>query len=147
MDKYGAVLVGKGGDTIGVRRVGKRGGAFDALSTLEGQVPGDAARSIEGWVLFVSGLAPETAEMDLLNLFAAYGTVMNVRMNLASRESLCVGHALIEYGSTAECVSAIAGCSGKAFLSSPQILVSNAFVVPEVVVETEEEDSMKRERE
>ena len=152
-DKFGAILKGKGGDTIGVRRVGKRGGAFEALTVIDGQQPGEPARSIEGWVLFVSGLSAETKEEDLANLFAPYGEVRKLIMNLATRTSCCIGHAFIEFSTVEECLRAVGECSGKPFLSSPAIIVTNAFVVPEPTPEQDEmndDDSsvvaIKRER-
>ncbi len=153
-DQFGALLIGKGGDSIGVRRVGKRGGAFEALTTLPDQNAGDPARSIEGWVLLVSGLSKETREEDLLNLLAPLGVVRKLTMNLSTLTSCCVGHCFVEFATVEECVKVVQECNGKPFLSSPAIAVSNAFVVPllEADVPAAVEDdgdavAFKRERE
>jgi hypothetical protein len=138
-DKFGAVLTGKGGDNIGVRRVGKRGGAFEALTTLPGQVPGEPARSIEGWVLLVSGLSPETREEDVANLLAPFGEIRRIVMNLGALTSCCVGHCFVEFATVEECVRVATECTGKPFLSSPAIVVSNAFVVPQPEPERDDE--------
>lgn len=146
-----ALFRGRGGDSLATKRVGKRGGEFESLLPLPGQEPGEAARSVEGWVLFVSGLPKETLEGDLLDLFVPHGTVRNVRMSLDQRECKCIGHALIEMETADECGRAVQALNGRSFLSSPAITLDAAFIVEdEVRVKREDEEveeSKKKQRE
>lgn len=125
------VLKGRGGDGVSTRRVGKRGGQFECLRPLLGQQPGDAAKSVEGWVLFVTGLPCETVEGDLVDLFMQFGTIRNIRMTTDQREGKCLGHAMIEYELAEECEKAIQALDGRQFLGSGAIHVSAAFLVDE----------------
>jgi RNA-binding protein 8A len=144
---------GRGGESLSTKRVGKRGGEFESLLPLPGQEAGEAARSVEGWVLFVSGLPKETLEGDLMDIFIPQGTVRNIRMMLDQRECKCIGHALVEMETAEECGRAVQSLSGRPFLSSPAITVDAAFLVePEVKVKDEDEqdfaeESKKKQRE
>lgn len=135
---------GRGGETIVTRRVGKRGGQFECLHPLPGQAAGDAAKSVEGWILFVSGLPRETTEGDVMDLAIPYGTVRNIRMNTDLRDGHCIGHAMIEYELWEECEKAIAAIHGKPFLSSLALGISPAFIVeaadPTIRASNEEDD-------
>eukprot|EP00331_Platyophrya_macrostoma_P030445 CAMPEP_0176450884 /NCGR_PEP_ID=MMETSP0127-20121128/27451_1 /TAXON_ID=938130 /ORGANISM="Platyophrya macrostoma, Strain WH" /LENGTH=178 /DNA_ID=CAMNT_0017838723 /DNA_START=38 /DNA_END=574 /DNA_ORIENTATION=- len=124
---------GRGGETIVTRRVGKRGGQFECLHPLPGQCAGDAAKSVEGWILFVSGLPRETTEGDVMDLAVPHGTVRNIRMNTDLRDGHCVGHAMIEYETWEECQQAIAAINGRPLREGgPAISISPAFIVEEI---------------
>ena len=122
-----------------VRRIARnKGGDYEMLTILKGQAPGDAAQSIEGWVLMVANLAPETTEGDLIAWISSVQVsegvnvrVRNSRMLSDRQSGQCIGHALIEVRSReeAECVCSKLG--NTPFLSSEAVLLSNAFVVPE----------------
>ncbi|CUG31083.1 RNA-binding protein, putative [Bodo saltans] len=136
-----SVFRGRGGESLVTKRVGKRGGDFESLLPLPGQEPGEAARSVEGWVLFVSGLPKETLEGDLMDIFVPQGIVRNIRMILDQRECKCIGHALVEMETAEECGRAVQSLNGRPLLSSPQITVDAAFLVePEVAVKVKGED-------
>ena len=141
VDTYGAVVRGRGGDAMEVRRVGKRGGAFEVLTVMDGQVPGEAARSIEGWVLFVSGLPKETSEDDIRDAFCVCGELRNVRMNLTVRDAQCIGHAFVEFTTKDACITAVQTLHNKPFLSAEVINITPAFIVP-MKDEDEEHDEV-----
>ncbi|KAF4752423.1 RNA-binding protein 8A, partial [Perkinsus olseni] len=47
--------------------------------------PGAPARSIEGWVIFLTGLHEETQEDDVFEVAQEYGDVRNLHLNLDRR--------------------------------------------------------------
>ncbi|ORX34155.1 hypothetical protein BD324DRAFT_636871 [Kockovaella imperatae] len=82
-----------------------------------GSSSGDwAARSVEGWIIIVTGLNEETTEEDLQDLFADYGEVKNLSMALNRRTGYVMGYALIEYANRDEAEKAIKGTNNTEFL-------------------------------
>ena len=118
-------------DTI--RRLSRsRGGVFEMLSLLPGQVAGEPAQSLEGWVLIITGLPAECTEGDILDYFGRRAEVKNSRMNFDRRTSQCIGHAFVEYQTREEAELVVADMNGQPFLTSSAIAVAPAFVVPEL---------------
>ncbi len=132
---------------LGLGRVGKRAGAFDTLAHDQHLVPGSPAPSVEGWVLFVSNLAPTVTEDHIKDAFASLGGKPTVRFNLSTRECGCPGHAFVEFAELSVAQNAIATLNGQELEGQP-MRVGFAFVVPNaqqaVVATTAAHD--KRER-
>jgi RNA-binding protein 8A len=76
-------------------------------------------QSIEGWVVFVTGVHEESQEDDLADCFSEYGKVKSVHLNMDRKTGLVKGYALIEYNRQVEAQDAINSLHGTKFLGKP----------------------------
>merc|ERR1712084_202562 len=108
----GRKVKGRGGESDG--RYSGKAGQFESLPHDEDT--SGPARSIEGWVIIVSGVHEEAQEDDVFEAFAEYGDIKNLHLNLDRRTGFVKGYAFIEYEDRGEAEKAIKGMDGQVLL-------------------------------
>jgi RNA-binding protein 8A len=74
------------------------------FETLEHQSAGPYIKSVDGYVLMVTGLNSETTEDELYDAFSDCGKVKNLSLILDRKTGYAKGYALVEFESKNEAV-------------------------------------------
>merc|ERR1711956_185959 len=110
---------------VGERYAGKAG-VFDRLA---GDGADGPARSVEGWVIIAAGVHEEAQEDDVYEVFAEFGDIKNLHLNLDRRTGFVKGYCFIEYETKQEAQAAIKGMDSQVLLDQ-KLRVNWAFSKP-----------------
>lgn len=104
-----------------------------------------AAKSVEGWIIIVSGVHEEATEEDIQDKFSEYGEIRNLHLNLDRRTGYVKGYALVEYEKRSQAEDAIKDASGSTLLDQT-IQCDFAFVRPQTQAQQPKSGNQRRGR-
>uniref|UniRef100_A0A7S0UJ90 RRM domain-containing protein n=1 Tax=Polytomella parva TaxID=51329 RepID=A0A7S0UJ90_9CHLO len=104
---------GRGHDNYGDLFERYKGARFQVLNPHA--KPGPIA-SAEGWVIFIVGLHEEAMEDSVNDVFAEFGEIINMYINLDRQSGFVKGYAFLEYREESQAAAAIQAMNGQEFL-------------------------------
>ncbi|KAL3850146.1 hypothetical protein ACJIZ3_012028 [Penstemon smallii] len=95
-------------------RTARMSARFDSVDSEGGPGP---ERSVEGWIILVTGVHEEAQEDDLQNTLGEFGEIKSLHMNLDRRTGFVKGYALVEFENFDEAQRAINELDGTELLT------------------------------
>ena len=103
-----------------------KSGNFDTINVDKNN---NIQKSVEGYVIFITGLHSECNEDDIHDTFSEYGTIKQLSMPLDRRTGFVKGYALLKYNTFDEANDAIKELNGTQMYNNT-IFVDWAFIKP-----------------
>ncbi|CAG9316992.1 RBM8A [Blepharisma stoltei] len=94
------------------------GEAGNFVSLPSDNTEGGPLKSVEGWILFVSGIHPEAQEDDIYEAFADFGPIKDLQLNFNRRTGGSSTYALVSYENLDHAQAAISDMNGRNFLGN-----------------------------
>jgi RNA-binding protein 8A len=118
MRSEGRKIKGRGNTSMEMEdRYAGKSGVFERLAQSSEDTSSDApARSIEGWIIIITGVHEEAQEDNIHDKFADFGEIKNIHLPLDRRTGFVKGYALVEYETKKEAKAAIDKMNGAEFM-------------------------------
>ncbi|KAJ1959933.1 hypothetical protein IWQ62_004419, partial [Dispira parvispora] len=80
---------------------------------------GQCQRSIDGWVIIVTGVHEEVTEEDVEDKFSDFGIVRDIHLNLDRRSGFAKGYVLLKFEQFSEAAAAVKDVNNSEWLGQP----------------------------
>ncbi|GMF29769.1 unnamed protein product [Phytophthora lilii] len=107
---------GAGSAAMDAARYPAESGVFEKLKPAADH--STALRSVEGWILFVTGVHEEAQEEDVMDAFGEDAQVKDLHLNLDRRSGFVKGYALVEFEHFEDAKAAMERMDGQEILGS-----------------------------